>query len=85
MVNKTRLIKLTQKLLSIDSQNPPGDELEIARFVSQYFKKLGLKTKEYEFKKRRTNILAYYPGKDHLHSLLITPHSLMKILEGCGM
>ena len=74
MVNKTRLIKLTQKLLSIDSQNPPGDELEIARFVSQYFKKLGLKTKEYEFKKRRTNILAYLPGKDHAHSLLITPH-----------
>ena len=74
MVNKRRLIKLTQKLLSIDSQNPPGDEFEIARFVSGYFKKLGLKTKEYKFKKRRTNILAYLSGKDSSHSLLITPH-----------
>ena len=74
MVNKRRLIKLTQKLLSMDSQNPPGDESVIASFVSGYFKKLGLKTKKFEFKKRRTNILAYYPGKDHLHSLLITPH-----------
>ena len=74
MVNKTRLIKLTQKLLSIDSQNPPGDEFEISSFVRNYFKKLGLKTKIYEFKKRRINILAYLPGKDSSHSLLITPH-----------
>ena len=74
MVNKARLIRLTQKLLSIDSQNPPGDEFEIAHFVRGYFKKLGLKTKVYEFEKRRTNILAYFPGRSSRCSLLITPH-----------
>jgi len=63
-----------RKLLSIDSQNPPGDESEIAGFVRGYFKKLGLKTKLYEFEKKRTNILAYLPGRSSKHSLLITPH-----------
>jgi succinyl-diaminopimelate desuccinylase len=54
MINKTRLIRLTQKLISIDSQNPPGDERKIAVFVKRYLDKLGLKTKLYEFSRQST-------------------------------
>ncbi|MGA2775573.1 MAG: M20 family metallopeptidase [Candidatus Omnitrophota bacterium] len=74
MVNKIRLIKLTQKLLSIDSRNPPGDEFKIANFVSGYLKKIGLKVKVYAFKRRRLNVLAYLLNKNSAHSLLVTPH-----------
>ena len=74
MVNKKRLIKLTQKLIQIDSQNPPGDEFQIANFVKGYLKGLGLNTKIYEFKKRRANVVACLEGKHKKYSLLITPH-----------
>lgn len=74
MVNKKRIIKLIRKLISIDSQNPPGDETKIAHFVKNYLISLGLKTKLYEFKKRRSNVVATLPGKNKKHSLLITPH-----------
>jgi succinyl-diaminopimelate desuccinylase len=74
MVNKNRLIKTIQKLISLDSQNPPGDEREIAGFVSKYLKDLGLKVKIYTFSNRRVNILATLEGKKRRNSLLLTPH-----------
>ena len=74
MINKKRLIALTRRLIQINSQNPPGDELRIARYVNNYLKKLGLKTKIYEFKKRRSNVIAHLAGKNKKYSLLITPH-----------
>jgi succinyl-diaminopimelate desuccinylase len=74
MVNKKRLIKLIQRLIGIDSQNPPGDESKIGAFVKDYLSALGLKPKIYEFKKRRTNVLVSLQGRDKKHSLLLTPH-----------
>lgn len=74
MINKKRLIRLTQQLIQIDSQNPPGDEFLIARFVKKYLGKLGVKAKIYEFKKKRSNIIACFEGKNKKYSLLITPH-----------
>jgi hypothetical protein len=35
VADKNRLIKLVRKVLSIDSQNPPGNEVAIADFVAQ--------------------------------------------------
>jgi len=83
MVNKKRLIRLIQKLIQIDSQNPPGDERQIARFVSAYLSALGLKTKTYAFSDKRVNVLAILEGKKcakrtkrakRMKSLLLTPH-----------
>jgi len=74
MTNKKRLIKTIQKLISLDSQNPPGDEREIAEFVGKYLKDLGLKIKIYTFSNQRVNVLATLPGKKRLKSLLLTPH-----------
>ncbi len=50
-------------LIKIDSQNPPGDEFRIADFVKRYLDKLGVKTKIYEFKKSRSNVVVYFPAK----------------------
>ena len=74
MVNKKRLINTIQELISLDSQNPPGDESKIAEFVSKYLKHLGLKIKTYAFSNKRTNVLATLEGKIRLKSLLLTPH-----------
>lgn len=74
MINKKRLIKLTQDLIRINSQNPPGDEFEIACFVKNYLQGLGIKVKIYEFEKKRSNVMATLQGINDKHSLLITPH-----------
>lgn len=74
MINKKRLINLTQELIRIKSENPPGDEWRLSCFVKAYLEKLGLKTKVYEFNKRRSNILATLEGVSNMRSLLITPH-----------
>lgn len=74
MVDKKRLIKIARELIRINSENPPGNELRIARFVRDYLKSLGLKTRLYEFKKNRSNVLATLAGKDKKRSLLISPH-----------
>jgi succinyl-diaminopimelate desuccinylase len=74
MVNKVRLIKLIQHLIQIDSQNPPGDESRIAKFVAGYLKGLGLLVKTHEFKKNRINVVAKLFSKGKKKSLLITPH-----------
>ncbi len=74
MVNKIRLLKLAQDLIRINSQNPPGDEFRIACFVKDYLRTLRVKVKTYEFKKRRSNVVAVLPGRNNKHSLLITPH-----------
>jgi len=74
MVDKKRLIKLTQELIRINSENPPGDESLIARFVQKYLQGLGFKSRICEFKKRRPNVIAIIEGKNKKNSLLITPH-----------
>ncbi|MDO8489133.1 MAG: M20 family metallopeptidase [Candidatus Omnitrophota bacterium] len=74
MVNKKRLKKTIQKLISLDSQNPPGDESKIADFVAAYLKNLGLKVKTYSFKDKRVNVLVTLKGKNRKKSLLVTPH-----------
>jgi len=74
MIDKKRLIKLTQDLIGIDSQNPPGDESRIACFVKNYLQRLGIKAKIYEFAKKRSNVVATLKGINNKRSLLITPH-----------
>lgn len=74
MVNKKRLIQTIQKLISLDSQNPPGDEEKIAGFVSAYLKDLGLQTRTYAFSDKRVNVLATLKGRKYGKSLLLTPH-----------
>lgn len=74
MVNKKRLISTIQKLISIDSQNPPGDESKISGFVGTYLKALGLKIRTYTFKDKRVNLIATLAGVKTKKSLLLTPH-----------
>ncbi|MDD5155021.1 MAG: M20 family metallopeptidase [Candidatus Omnitrophica bacterium] len=73
MINKNRLIKLTQKLIQIDSQNPGSDEFPIVSFIKDYLSGLGLKIRIHEFQKRRSNLLVTLKG-DKNESLLISPH-----------
>ena len=74
MIDKKRLIKLTQELIRIDSQNPGGNEAEIAKFLKQYLSACGVRARIYEFRKKRSNLVAVIKGSSSRHSLLLTPH-----------
>ncbi len=79
MINKDRLVRLTQKLLRFDSVNPPGNELAVARFVEQDMRSLGLDVKTVSFAKDRPNVLATLRGtlprqQAAAKAILITPH-----------
>ncbi len=79
MINKQRLIKLTKKILSINSENPPGNELVCAQFIERDMRSLGLNVKRYTYAKNRPNIVATLKGSAprkiaQKNALLITPH-----------
>ena len=74
MINKSRLIRLTQNLIRINSENPGSNEYRISRFIKDYLERLGLKTRIYEFQKKRSNIIAQLKGRNTKYSLLLSPH-----------
>lgn len=79
MINNTRLIKLLQKVISINSENPPGNELKLAKFIEKDMRSLGLHVKTYTYAKNRPNIVATLKGtlprkKAAKEAILITPH-----------
>ncbi|MFA5116453.1 MAG: M20 family metallopeptidase [Candidatus Omnitrophota bacterium] len=74
MVRPERLIKLTRKLIKINSENPPGNEREIAVFVRDHLRRLGVAVKTYEFKESRTNVIGLIKGVKAKKELLISPH-----------
>lgn len=72
---KNELVKLTQQLIRIDSQNPPGNEKEIALFIQAYLKRRKLPVQLYEFHKDRVNVVCRIPSRRGKKALLITPHT----------
>ena len=63
MINKSRLIALTQKVISYNSENPPGNELLLAKFIENDMRSLGLDVKIYTYAKNRPNIVATLHGR----------------------
>jgi succinyl-diaminopimelate desuccinylase len=79
MINKERLIRITTKLLQINSANPPGNEVAVADYVARDLKSIGLDIKIHSFAKNRPNVIATLKGtwpraKAAREALLITPH-----------
>lgn len=80
MSNQKRLVALTQKLLSIDSQNPPGNEVAIADFIVGELKTLGLEVRTFTYQDNRPNVVATLKGswpraRARREALLLTPHT----------
>jgi len=79
MIKKERLIKLTQKVISYNSENPPGNELALAKFIEKDMRSLGLHVRTYTYTKNRPNIVATLKGslprkQASREAILITPH-----------
>lgn len=57
---------LTKELISIDSQNPPGKEREIAGYISDFLEDTGLRSEMLSFGDGRYNVVADFGRGDGL-------------------
>lgn len=53
------VVDLSKKLISINSENPPGNEKDIGNFIKYYLKDNGFTVKSQKVSKNRRNIIAY--------------------------
>jgi len=79
MIDPQRLLRQVQKVLSFNSENPPGNELALARSIERDMKSLGLVVHTYAYAKNRPNVVAVLKGtlprkQAAAHSVLISPH-----------
>lgn len=72
---KPNLLDMVQKMVRIPSENPPGNEEEIAEFYGNVLSEIGLDVKRYEIADKRVNIGATLRGKGGGKSLLFNGHT----------
>lgn len=77
MINDRRLIALTQKVIRVNSENPPGNEYALSQLIKRDMVSLGLTVRTYTFDRNRHNIVATLKGKARdsaKKAVLISPH-----------
>ncbi|MBC7091923.1 MAG: M20 family metallopeptidase, partial [Nitrososphaeria archaeon] len=65
---------LTKKFVQFDTQNPPGKEKELAQYLEEHLRSLGLNTKLLDFLPDRPNLFAEYKVKDKGKNFLFDGH-----------
>lgn len=75
MIPIEEAVSLLRKVLRVDTVNPPGDELEVARILERFFRENGIEAKVDEFSPGRANLLARLHGEaGHAGSLVFCGH-----------
>ncbi len=72
-IDEKELINFLQKAVQSNSENPPGNEKEIAFLFKEKLESLGLKVQMQEVEKDRFNVIALLPGESH-EELLFNGH-----------
>jgi succinyl-diaminopimelate desuccinylase len=67
-------VRFLQKIVAIDSCDPPGGELEIASYIAAVTSALGLETELDEFLPGRANIVARLRGTGEKPNLVFSAH-----------
>lgn len=58
MTSEPAVVRLTKELIDINTANPPGREIEAARYIRSYLKGLGIGSQIIEFEPGRANVVA---------------------------
>ena len=65
-VDENRLLESAADLVRISSENPPGNEIQVANLLEAKMRELGLKVDRYDFKPGRPNLVGTQDfGKGH--------------------
>jgi succinyl-diaminopimelate desuccinylase len=73
-ISREKVVMLTKKFVQFDTQNPPGKEKELAQYVEEYLRSLGLKTELLDFLPNRPNLFAEYKVNDKGKKFLFDGH-----------
>ena len=73
-VEEDSVVKLLQKIIRIESTNPPGNELDLARWLAGYFAEAGIRADVLEYEGRRANLVARLKGSGTSPALVFSAH-----------
>ena len=68
-------VELMQQYLRINTSNPPGNEIEAARFFKKIFDQHGIENEIFEYKPGRANIIARLKGNGSKRPILLLSHT----------
>src|SRR5688572_20752182 len=68
-------VDLMRQYLRINTSNPPGNEIEAARFFKAIFDKEGIQNEIFEYKPGRANIIARIKGNGSKRPLILLSHT----------
>jgi len=67
-------VDLMQQYLRVNTSNPPGNEIEAARFLKKVFDQHGIENEIFEFKPGRANIIARLKGNGSKRPIILLSH-----------
>lgn len=73
-VDGQRVVDLTQHLIALESENPPGNEAAAGAFVADFCTRLGIEIERQPVEGERCNVIARLPGKNRNHSIAYNGH-----------
>ncbi|HKN84652.1 MAG TPA: M20/M25/M40 family metallo-hydrolase [Pyrinomonadaceae bacterium] len=67
-------VDLMQQYLRVNTSNPPGNEIEAAKFLKTIFDRYGIDNEIFEFKPGRANIIARIKGNGSKRPIILLSH-----------
>jgi acetylornithine deacetylase/succinyl-diaminopimelate desuccinylase-like protein len=67
-------VELMQQYLRINTSNPPGNEIQTAKFLKDIFDKNGIESEIFEYKPSRANIIARLKGNGTKRPIILLSH-----------
>ncbi len=64
MMNTKRMVELLQRMVKVNTVNPPGDEQKLAEFICDFISDQGLECQLHQVVENRSNIVVTLRGKD---------------------
>ena len=68
-------VDLMQQYLRINTSNPPGNEIEAAKFLKKIFDQHGIENEIFEYKPGRANIIARLKGNGSKRPIILLSHT----------
>jgi succinyl-diaminopimelate desuccinylase len=73
-VKEDSAVKLLQKVIQIESTNPPGNELDLARWLADYLAQAGVEAELLEYGEKHANLVARLRGTGTRPALIFSAH-----------
>jgi len=73
-VKEDRVVKLLQKVIQIETTNPPGNELDLACWLADYFAQAGVEANVLEYEGRHANLVLRLRGVGKRPALIFNAH-----------